>query len=1299
MTTPRTILVIASSGEDDVAYQEQLQQDSTINYKILLGSMDPYLPILSQSTSKLDGILLDLESSQTKSLELLRQLKEQTDAPVIVVDRGDTEFAVQAFKHGADDYLVKDRVTPADLRLAMRTAMENAELKRKLKQSQETFFTSIENMLDCFGIFSAMRDESGQILDFRIDYLNAAACENNQMPKEMQIGRGLCEILPAHRDSGLFDDYCRLVNTGEPLIKESLVYEDVFVGRRLIRAFDIRASKLNDGFVASWRDVTKRKQTELELSQTVADLRASQQYNRDWAEAMPQIVWTADSTGAVNYWNQAWYDYTGLSEAVSLDMGGIITVHPEERDLVLEQWYYAVNHGEPFEIEYRIQNREGKYHWFICRSTPTRNSQGEITGWIGTITDIDQQKQTALALQKNQERLDLAMKAARMGSWDWNIQTGEVHWSKNLEDLFGMAPGSFDGRYETVLAMIHPEDLPRVEQAIHSDLYNREPYNIEFRFIKPDGNERWALGLGRVFYDNTGNPVMMTGVDRDITESKQAEIALRNSERRYRSLVEATTDIIWNTEGNQGKFTTEQPSWSAFTGQTWDEFKDWGWLNAVHPDDQKKARDACMTALETGKLSKLEYRLRRQDGVYRQMQVQALPIFEENGRILEWLGVHIDISDSNQAEGAIAKYESRLQGFVEANVVGILYGDIYGNIYSANDEVLRIIGYTQDDVRSKCLDWIDLTPSEYLPLDEQGIAEARTHGACTPYEKEYIRKDGTRVPVLIGYSLVGEAREETVVFVLDLSSRKQAELQLQDSEARLQLAMQVTGFTLVQIDYTTNTVNLSPEAAALYGLSPNQLIISREQLHDTFHPEDRAELEQHIEETLNPAGKGWFSQDHRILFNNGQMRWLTVRKQVFFDHSSSPPQPLYGILVALDITERKQAEIERFRLLQQEKAARAEAERVNRIKDAFLAILSHELRSPLNPILGWANLLQKRTFDAATTAQALATIERNAKLQTRLIDDLLDVSKILRGKLMMDMASVDLAQVIESAINTMRPTATAKSIQLHYILPQVGRIWGDSVRLQQIIWNLLSNAIKFTPRHGRVDILLERVDNQVQVIVSDTGKGIDPDFIPYLFESFRQENTSTTRKFGGLGLGLAIVRYLVEAHGGTIAAESPGEGQGATFTIQFPLMDIELQEEPSDPKLPQVFDLTNVRVLAIDDEPDARELLTNVLTMYGATVLTVTSATEVLTALESFQPDILISDIGMPDVDGYTLIEQIRALPPEQGGQIPAIALTAYARQENYQQAIASGFQQQVTKPMEPDQLLQAVTSLVHRLQ
>ena len=395
--------------------------------------------------------------------------------------------------------------------------------------------------------------------------------------------------------------------------------------------------------------------------------------------------------------------------------------------------------------------------------------------------------------------------------------------------------------------------------------------------------------------------------------------------------------------------------------------------------------------------------------------------------------------------------------------------------------------------------------------------------------------------------------------------------------------------------------------------------------------------------------------------------------------------------------------IARAQLYEAEQRARASAETANRIKDEFLAVLSHELRSPLNPILGWTKLLRTRKFDEQTTNRALETIERNALLQTQLIEDLLDVSRILRGKMMLNVAPLNLATTIEAALETVKLAAESKGIQIQTIFPpNVGLVSGDSTRLQQVIWNLLSNAVKFTPKGGRVEVRLEQNASYAQLIVSDTGKGIAPEFLPYVFDYFRQEDGKTTRQFGGLGLGLAIVRHFVELHGGTVQASSLGEGKGATFAVKLPLsrndgetINDETNLHSSALILHPVLD--RLRILVVDDEADMRELVATILEQYTKQVKVTASAAEALTVLEQFKPDVLISDIGMPDMDGYMLMQQVRRLPPEQGGLIRAIALTAYAGEINQQQALAAGFQMHLSKPVEPAELVKAIVTLVRR--
>ncbi len=420
-----------------------------------------------------------------------------------------------------------------------------------------------------------------------------------------------------------------------------------------------------------------------------------------------------------------------------------------------------------------------------------------------------------------------------------------------------------------------------------------------------------------------------------------------------------------------------------------------------------------------------------------------------------------------------------------------------------------------------------------------------------------------------------------------------------------------------------------------------------------------------------------------------------------------------GQLVALrwlvrDISDRKRDEVAKAQSLARERAALLEARQANRAKDEFLSMLSHELRSPLNAILGWVQLLRGGKLDPSLSTRALETIERNTKAQTKLVKDLLDGSQVVTGRQHLNVCACELVPIIKAALETVRHAAAAKAIQLEVRLDtEVGCVCGDPDRLQQILWNLLSNAIRFTPSQGSVTVHLRRLGDQAQIQVRDTGQGIRSEFLPYVFDRFCQADNTITRSHGGLGLGLAIVHHLVELHGGTVEADSSGEGQGATFTINLPLLRTHspasfgaqpgLTIAESDPGAAHLPDLTGIRVLVVDDEADAREFLTTALELLGAEVIAVGSVAEALIALEQLQPNVLASDIGMPGEDGYDLIRRVRALDAERGGQIPAAALTAYAQAEDRQRVLAAGFQQHLPKPVELDQLAVVVADLARR--
>ena len=416
-----------------------------------------------------------------------------------------------------------------------------------------------------------------------------------------------------------------------------------------------------------------------------------------------------------------------------------------------------------------------------------------------------------------------------------------------------------------------------------------------------------------------------------------------------------------------------------------------------------------------------------------------------------------------------------------------------------------------------------------------------------------------------------------------------------------------------------------------------------------------------------------------------------------------------------DVTERVAREAElhaqieaRSRLLSSEKLARSEAERANRLKDEFLATISHELRNPLNAIMGWAHMLRLGKLTQANTERAVETIYRNAKSQAQLVADLLDVSRIISGKLRLDVRTVDLIYIVNAAMDSIRPAAEAKGIRLQTMLdPAAGPISGDADRLQQIVWNLLSNAVKFTPKGGRIQVKVARIDSHVEVVVSDSGVGISKDFLPFVFDRFRQENASSTRIHGGLGLGLSIVRQLVDLHGGSVSVQSEGEGKGSTFTVTLPFVGVINNQKDPEPVHPAhgeevisfegLPSLQGLKVLVVDDEADTRELIREVLKECGSEVIMSRSVEEALEALEQYKPDILISDLGMPDEDGYSLISKIRALPAERGGEIPAAALTAYARAEDRMRVLRSGFQFHLPKPVDSAELVTVVASLAGR--
>jgi len=532
-----------------------------------------------------------------------------------------------------------------------------------------------------------------------------------------------------------------------------------------------------------------------------------------------------------------------------------------------------------------------------------------------------------------------------------------------------------------------------------------------------------------------------------------------------------------------------------------------------------------------------------------------------------------------------------------------------------------------------------------------------------------------------------------------------AERKLVEEQARMSLAAAKAGAW--SWDLQTGVVQWSPETYQIFGVE--RFEGTAEAFGRLLHPEDADNLWMTIDAAI--ANRKPYEAEYRIIRPDGELRWIANRGRADYDADDNP---LRVLGIAMDISARKRTEEERAVLLEQEQAARAEAQAANQAKDEFLTIVSHELRSPLNAMLGWTRILRKQKADDPQVQRATGIVERSARQQLQLIEDLLDTARVISGKLKIETRPIELVSVIFNALDVVRPAAEAKRIDLVSRLnPSAGQITGDSDRLQQVVWNLLSNAIKFTPDGGRVEIRLERADPHVQIRVSDTGKGIEAEFLPHLFDRFRQADSSAARRHGGLGLGLSLVKQLVELHGGTVSASSAGEGRGATFTVKLPMRAVytpqlsdgrrPARDEEMDVQAPGgASALAGVRVVVVDDEEDAREMIATTLHDYGAQVQSASSGAEALELLArrgpDERPDVLVCDIGLPGEDGYAVLRRVRTLPVEQGGAIPAVAVTAYARVEDRLRALQAGFQMHVAKPVEPAELVTVLASVVGRL-
>ncbi len=660
-------------------------------------------------------------------------------------------------------------------------------------------------------------------------------------------------------------------------------------------------------------------------------------------------------------------------------------------------------------------------------------------------------------------------------------------------------------------------------------------------------------------------------------------------------------------------------------------------------------------------------------------------------------------------EAHLSEEEYRLLWETSTDAVVIL--DHESTIRYANPAVADVFGYRPEEMIGENISLVQ--PERLREPHRKGLARYLATGEkklnWRAVEAAGLHRAGHEFPIEIAFShLSHEKGDLFAAFIRDISNRKQAEEALRVGRVRMDLVLEGADVGLWNSPLPLGQLELEWDARVKrhFWLDP-EAEVTLDVFFERMHSDDRDRVRGEIEAALS-GGTSYETEYRTVSPDTGAEKWVRAIGRVFCDDAGNQ---IGFDGITIDVTSQKIAEVEREALLASERAARTEAERVSRTKDEFLATLSHELRTPLNAIVGWSQLLGSDGKPSPEDlAEGLKVIERNARVQAQLIEDLLDMSRIISGKVRLNVQPVDLSDVIDAAVASVAPAAAAKGIRIQKVVePLAGPVMGDPARLQQIVWNLLSNAIKFTPKEGRVQVVLKLVNSHLEIVVSDTGTGLKPEFLPHVFERFRQADATTTRRYGGLGLGLAIVKHLSEMHGGDVRAASPGENQGATFSVHLPLAiahqheahSPEQREHPRTPRghpkeCPPALD--GAHILAVDDERDSRALVKRILEECDAIVTVASSAEEGLAALRLQKTDVIVSDIGMPGTDGYQFIRAVRKLGEDEGGKVPAIALTAFARSEDRQRAMLAGFDMHIAKPVEPAELIAVVARLTRRV-
>ena len=900
-------------------------------------------------------------------------------------------------------------------------------------------------------------------------------------------------------------------------------------------------------------------------------------------------------------------------------------------------------------------------------------------------------------------------------------------WNRAAERMFGYTASEAIGRS---IRMIVPADRQGEEDMVLSRIRTGEAItHFETIRQRKDGTLLPISLTVSPIFDEAGRVVGASKIARDLSDRERAA----DESRRLAAIIESSDDAIISKDLD-GIITSWNPAAERMFGYSASEAIGRS-IRMIIPRDRHTEEDAVLARIRSGQaVTHFETVRQRKNGTLIPISLSVSPMRDGTGRVIGASKIARDISERTQA----AIISHRLAAIVESSDDAIVTKDLNGTIVSWNPAAERLFGYTAAEAIGQSIHLV--IPAELHDEEDEVLTRIRAGDKVDHYDTIRQRKDGTRLAISLTVSPIYNDRGEVVgasKVARDISERTRLMALAQEHATNTQRLGEIGSVVAANLD----------RDAILQKVTDIATELTRAEFGAFFYNlSDRDSGNAYMLYTLSGAAREAFAQFPPpratalfapTFYGHGPVRLddvtadprygrnapyhgmpaghLPVRSYLAVPVKTASGEVLGGLFfghpragVFTEQHERLASGVAAWASVALENARLyGEAQSANRIKDEFLAVLSHELRTPLNAIVGYSRLLRGNILSGEKAARGLETLERNATWLTQIVEDVLDVSRIVEGKIRLDVQPVELPLIVDNAVATVQPAADAKGVRIQTIIdPRLGPVSGDPGRLQQVVWNLVANAVKFTPKHGRIQVRLERVNSHIEIVVSDTGIGIQADFLPHVFERFRQAEAGTTRKAGGLGLGLAIVRHIVEMHGGTVEASSAGEGQGATFRVSLPLMIVSpatVESQREHPRterqeaLTGLGDLSGVHVLAIDDEEDALTLLRVVLEAAGARVTIFKSAATALERMADIQPDVLVVDLGMPEMDGFELIAGVRKSADPLVRRIPAAALTAFARSGDRTKALRTGFEMHLAKPVDPGELVASVATLARR--